>query len=117
MEIAAKTNRGRVRDRSEDNYLETEFDHTTSSLDASTATVTGPSPHHKATMILVADGMGGQAECDLTGETIVEHLARFAESLASAILASADAGDEIRELLSTELNRCGIQTLPAPGVP
>jgi protein phosphatase len=62
--------------------------------------------HHKATMLLVADGMGGQAEGDLASRIIVEQFAKFAKSRASAILAAADAGDEMRELLCTELNRC-----------
>ena len=56
IEIAAKADRGRVRDRNEDSYLVTEFEQTTSICDASIRAVTGHSTHHEATMMLVADG-------------------------------------------------------------
>jgi protein phosphatase len=106
IEMAAKTDRGRVRDRNEDNFLVVEFDQTCSVRNASIESVAGQSVHHEAMMILVADGMGGQAEGDLASRIIVEHFAKFAKSRASTILASADANEEMRELLCGELELC-----------
>ena len=104
MEIAASTDRGRVRDRNEDNYAVIQLGQTAHVSSGSLESDAGRSTQRDALMAVVADGMGGEACGDLASRMLIERFVEFATSNAKAIFRSLDVQSGLRELLSAELD-------------
>jgi len=104
--FAATTNRGRVRARNEDNFLFVNLTRSSPPLDGSSVTSAGIADQNDVLMILVADGMGGQARGDLASRTVIEHFTRYAEAHSASLLSASGSVKTMQKILCTEVKRC-----------
>ena len=102
--VAAQTDRGRIRRRNEDNYLVARLEQDCAVQDASLGPVRGLVAKHDSLLLVVADGMGGEAHGDRASRIVVQHFANFARRRGHSLVAEQKAG--IERALAHELEVC-----------
>jgi protein phosphatase len=106
LDFAAKTDSGRVRRRNEDNYVFVRLRQSSQVRDSSLDSVNGLSAEKEVLLLLVADGLGGEARGDLASSVLVQHFTEVAAENAGAVFASTYSNASARDLLCRELENC-----------